>query len=66
MKPLAESNAYIETTLDRKQGVERNVRSSSAVEGISAGTFRSAASGAFVERSPDGKSASTKARTKKQ
>ena len=66
MKPLAESNAHINTLSARKQGVERNVRSSSAVEGISAATFRSAASRALTGKGADGKIPRVKARAKKK
>lgn len=55
MKPLAASNAHINTPSARKQGVERNVRSSSAVEGISVATFRSAKAGAFASKGADAK-----------
>ena len=48
MKPLAASNRHLGSASDRKQGVERNVRSSSAVEGISMKTFFSATSGKLV------------------
>ena len=45
MKSLAVSNRHLRTSAARKDGVERNVRSSSAVEGVSAKVFREAASG---------------------
>ena len=66
MKPLAASNAHIKTPSDRKLGVERNVRSSSAIEGISVATFRAAASGAFISQGSDGKTAHVQARAKKK
>lgn len=47
MKTLASSNRHLSTASARKAGVERNVRSSSAVEGVSRTTFRSAVSGQF-------------------
>lgn len=47
MKTLAASNRHLSTASARKTGVERNVRSSSAVEGVSKATFRSAVSGRF-------------------
>lgn len=50
MKPLAVSNAHLQAPASRKAAVERNVRSSSAIEGISAATFRSAANGRFVTK----------------
>lgn len=66
MKPLAASNAHISNPSDRKLGVERNVRSSSAVEGISAATFRSASSGALIGKGVDGKTLRVKAHAKKK
>lgn len=58
MKPLAATNRYVSALSDRKQGVERNVRSSSALEGISAATFRSAAEGALISKDTDRKTPS--------
>ena len=66
MKPLAESNAHVNASSARKQGVERNVRSSSAVDGISAATFRSAASGVIISKGAVGKNSRLKARAKKK
>jgi hypothetical protein len=54
MKSLAASNRHIGTASARKDGVERNVRSSSAIEGISTAVFRSAATGQFVTVSKHG------------
>lgn len=48
MKTLAASNRHLQTVSARKQAVERNVRSSSAIEGVSLKVFRSAATGRFV------------------
>jgi hypothetical protein len=48
MKSIAASNSHIRTATARKEGVERNVRSSSAIEGVSVKVFRSAANGRFV------------------
>ena len=62
MKPLAASNAHISTPSARKQGVELNVRSSSAVEGISVATFRSAKTGASVSKGADAKATRAPAR----
>ena len=42
MKSLAASNPYLRTASARKEGVERNVRSSSAIEGISGKAFGNA------------------------
>lgn len=53
MKSLATSNSHLRTASARKDGVERNVRSSSAIEGVSNKEFRSAASGRFVTGSKD-------------
>lgn len=50
MKSLAASNRHLQTPASRKAAVERNVRSSSAIEGVSAATFRSAADGRFLTR----------------
>ncbi len=50
MKPLAASNRYLQTAKARDIAVERNVRSSSAIEGVSASVFRSAVSGRFTTR----------------
>lgn len=66
MKPLSESNAHINTPSDRKQGVERNVRSSSAMEGISAATFRSAKAGGFVIKGEAAKTTRAPARAKRK
>lgn len=55
MKSLASSNRHLQPAAVRKSAVERNVRSSSAIEGVSAGVFRSAVSGRFLteaKRSP--------------
>ena len=46
--------------------MERNVRSSSAVEGISKATFRSATSGASVKKCVDSENLPVKARAKKK
>ncbi|RNF82249.1 hypothetical protein [Montanilutibacter psychrotolerans] len=51
MKSIAASNVYLRTPAARKEGVERNVRSSSAIEGVSAKVFRSAVDGRFVTTS---------------
>lgn len=48
VKSLAASNRHLQTVSARKQAVERNVRSSSAIEGVSAKVFRSAMTGRFV------------------
>jgi hypothetical protein len=48
MKSLAASNRYLQAPGARKAAVDRNVRSSSAVEGVSAKVFRSAAIGCPV------------------
>lgn len=50
MKSLSASNRHLQSASARKQGVERNVRSSSAIEGVSASVFRSAVSSQFVSR----------------
>jgi hypothetical protein len=50
MKSLAASNRYLQTAAVRNSAVERNVRSSSAIEGVSAGVFRSAVKGRFVAK----------------
>lgn len=50
MKSLSASNRHLQSAAARKQGVERNVRSSSAIEGVSATAFRSAASGQPVTK----------------
>lgn len=42
MKSLADSNRHLRTASGRREGVERNVRSSSAMEGVSSKSFRSA------------------------
>jgi hypothetical protein len=54
MKSLAASNRHIGTAAARKDGVERNVRSSSAIEGVSAKVFRSAVNGRFAMHAKDG------------
>lgn len=66
MKTLAASNRHLSTVSARKDGVERNVRSSSAVEGISVATFRSAATGRFISTDADGKATHVNARPKKK
>jgi hypothetical protein len=48
VKSLAASNSHLRTASARKDGVERNVRSSSAIEGVSGKAFRSAATGQYV------------------
>lgn len=48
MKSLAASNRYLQAPEARKAAVDRNVRSSSAIEGVSAKVFHSAAKGRFV------------------
>ena len=53
MKSLAASNRHLQTPASRKAAVERNVRSSSAIEGVSAATFRSAANGRFLIKAKD-------------
>lgn len=54
MKSIATSNVHLRTAAARKEGVERNVRSSSAIEGVSVKVFRGAADGRFVTASkPD-------------
>ena len=53
MKSLAASNRHLSTVSGRKDGVERNVRSSSAIEGVSGKAFRSAATGQYVTGSKD-------------
>lgn len=47
VQTLAASNPYLRSAA-RKSGVARNVRSSSAMEGVSSKVFSSAASGQFV------------------
>ena len=54
MKSLSASNRHLQSASARKQGVERNVRSSSAIEGVSATVFHRAATGQFVTRTKDG------------
>lgn len=49
MKSIAAGNPHIRTAAARKAGIERNVSTSSAIEGVSKTVFRSAASGRFVE-----------------
>lgn len=53
MKSLATSNSHLRTASSRKEGVERNVRSSSAIEGVSGKAFRTAATGQYVTGSKD-------------
>lgn len=53
MKSLAASNRHLRTASARKEGVERNVRSSSAIEGISSKVFRSAITGQYMAVSKD-------------
>jgi hypothetical protein len=48
VKTLAASNPYLRSAAARKSGVERNVRSSSAMEGVSSKVFRSAATPPLV------------------
>ena len=50
MKTLATSNSHLSTVSARKDGVERNVRSSSAIEGVSGKAFRSAATGQYMTK----------------
>lgn len=54
MKSLAASNRHLQTPEARKAAVERNVRSSSAIEGVSAKVFRSAADGRIVSEAKNG------------
>lgn len=49
MKSIATGNPHLRTAAARKAGIERNVASSSAIEGVSNTVFRSAATGRFVE-----------------
>lgn len=65
MKPLATSNRHLSSPVARKEGVERNVRSSSAIEGVSTKVFRSAASGMFVTVSKDRHATTVKQRRQK-
>lgn len=51
MKTLAASNRHLNTTSARKASVERNVRSSSAIEGVSGKVFLNAAAGQWPTRS---------------
>ncbi len=53
MKTLASSNRHLSTASARKEGVERNVRSSSAIEGVSGKVFRNAVSGQYVTGAKD-------------
>lgn len=53
MKPLAASNRYLQSARIRNIAVERNVRSSSAIEGVSASVFRSAVDGRLLTRADD-------------
>lgn len=62
MKSLAASNPHLRDASARKAAVERNVRSSSAVEGVSNGVFRSAATGQFVTNATVGRKTGVKAR----
>lgn len=66
MKTLAASNRHLGTASARKDGVERNVRTSSAIEGVSGKTFRSAASGQYVTGTGDRKKAAVKERRPKK
>lgn len=66
MKSLAASNPHLRNASARKAAVERNVRSSSAVEGVSSGVFRSAATGQFVTCPTVERKAEVKARVRKQ
>jgi hypothetical protein len=66
MKTLVSSNRHIGTTSARKEGVERNVRSSSAVEGISVKTFRSAVTGHFATKGANSKTTHVNERSKKK
>lgn len=50
MKSLAASNRHLQSAAVRNSAVERNVRSSSAIEGVSAGVFRSAVKGRFATK----------------
>lgn len=54
MKSLAASNPWLKAADARKAAVDRNVRSSSAIEGVSAKVFRSAADGRFVTTTKSG------------
>jgi len=65
MKSLAASNRHLTTVLDRQHGVERNVRSSSAMEGISLATFRSAVLGRSIAKDASSKTPRVSGRAKK-
>lgn len=66
MKTLAASNRHLGSVSARKEGVERNVRSSSAIEGVSGKTFRSAASRQYVTKSSDRPKSTVKERRPKK
>ena len=66
MKSLAASNSHLRTASARKDGVERNVRSSSAIEGVSGKAFRSAASGQYLTASKDRPATTVKERRQKK
>ena len=66
MKSLAASNSHLLTASARKDGVERNVRSSSAIEGVSAKAFRNATTGQYVTASKDRHSTTVKERRQKK
>ncbi|MGH8063313.1 MAG: hypothetical protein ACREO7_15005 [Pseudoxanthomonas sp.] len=66
MKTLATSNHHLSTVSARKDGVERNVRSSSAIEGVSGKAFRSAATGQYMTKSDDRLRSSIKERRPKK
>lgn len=66
MKTLAASNRHLSTVSARKDGVERNVRSSSAIEGVSGKAFRIAAGGQFLPASKDQPMSSVKERRQKK
>jgi len=50
MKSLAASNRYLRIPEARKAAVDRNVRSSSAIEGVSTKLFQRAADGRIVAK----------------
>jgi hypothetical protein len=62
MKSLAASNAHLRNASTRKAAVERNVRSSSAVEGVAGAVFRSAATGQLVATARSANASSAKVR----
>lgn len=66
MKSLAASNRHLQVPAARKAAVERNVRSSSAIEGISASAFRSATNDCFVTEARASRSVVNGARPKKK